>query len=44
MTVEEPILVPMLSEADRVAAVSVLTEILAAWWAKQQTTDREPGA
>jgi hypothetical protein len=31
VVVEAPVLVPRLSEADRAAAVSVLTEILAAW-------------
>ena len=45
MVVEAPVLLPTLSEADRAAAVSVLTEILAAWWAKQQATDGgEPDA
>jgi hypothetical protein len=42
--VETPVLVPTLSEGDRAVAVSVLTEILAAWWAKQQTADGGPGA
>jgi hypothetical protein len=43
VTVEEPVLVPM-SDADRAAAVSALTEILTAWWIKRQTIDRQPDA
>ena len=39
VVVEAPILVPTLSEADRATAVSVLTRILADWWAKQRATD-----
>jgi hypothetical protein len=42
--VEAPVLVPTLSEGDRAVAVSVLTEILAAWWLKYQTTDGGPDA
>jgi hypothetical protein len=41
VVVEASVLVPTLSEADQAAAVSVLTEILAAWWTKQQATDGE---
>jgi hypothetical protein len=33
VTIEEPVLVPM-SDAERVAAVSALAEILTAWWTK----------
>jgi len=45
VVVEAPALVPTLSEADWAAAVSVLTEILAASWTKQQATDGgEPDA
>jgi hypothetical protein len=42
--VEAPILVPMLPEGDQAVAVSVLTQILAAWWAKQQTAEGVPDA
>jgi len=44
VVVEEPVLVPMLSEDDRAAAVSVLTEIIAAWWLKHHTADGGPDA
>jgi len=44
VVVEAPILVPTLSEGDRAVAVSVLTEILAAWWAEQQTAEGAPDA
>jgi hypothetical protein len=45
VVVEVPVLVPTLSEAERVVAVSVLREILAASWAKQEATDGgEPDA
>jgi hypothetical protein len=45
VVVEAPVLVPTQSEADPAVAVSVLTEILAAWGAKRQTTDGgEPDA
>jgi hypothetical protein len=37
--VEDPVLVPM-SKAERSAAVAALTEIFAAWWTRQQVTDR----
>jgi hypothetical protein len=40
--VEEPVLVPM-SDAQRSSAVSAFTEILAAWWVKQQIADDQPG-
>jgi hypothetical protein len=33
VTTEEPVLVPM-SEAERAATVSVLVDILTAWWTK----------
>jgi hypothetical protein len=33
ITVVEPVLVPM-SQAERAAAVSAFTEIVAGWWAK----------
>jgi hypothetical protein len=36
VTIEEPVMVPM-SDADRAAAVSVLAEILTAWWTKHAT-------
>jgi hypothetical protein len=36
VTIEEPVLVPVL-EADRAAAASVLAEILTAWWTKHAT-------
>jgi hypothetical protein len=36
VTIEEPVLVPVL-EANRAAAVSVLAEILTAWWTKHAT-------
>jgi hypothetical protein len=39
VTIEEPVLVPM-SDAERAAAVSVLTEISAAWWTKHVTGGR----
>ena len=39
VVVEEPGLVPM-SDAERAAAVSVLAEILAAWWTKHATGGR----
>lgn len=38
---EEPVLVPM-SGAERSAAVAALTEIIAAWWTRQQAIDRSP--
>ncbi len=44
VVVEEPVLVPMLSEDDRAAAVSVLKEIIAAWWLRHQTADGGPDA
>jgi hypothetical protein len=45
VVVEASVLVPTLSEADKAVAVSALTDILAAWWAKQQATGRgEPDA
>jgi hypothetical protein len=31
-----------MSEAERSAAVAALTEILAAWWTRQQAADRSP--
>jgi hypothetical protein len=34
VTIEEPGLVPM-SDAERAAAASVLTDIVAAWWMKR---------
>jgi len=42
--VEALVLVSMLSEGDRAVAVSVLTEILAAWWRKHQTARGAPDA
>lgn len=39
MTIEEPVLVAM-SEAERAAAVSILAEILTAWWIKHGGEDR----
>jgi hypothetical protein len=38
VVVEAPVLVAALSERDRAAAVAVLTEILSAWWLRQQAT------
>jgi len=37
--IEEPDLVPM-SDAERAAAVSVLAEILTAWWVKHASDGR----
>jgi len=37
--VETPVLVRTLSEDDRAVAVSVLTEIIAAWWLRHQIAD-----
>lgn len=39
VTIEEPVLVPM-SDAERVATVSILTEILAGWWTTNSSHDR----
>ena len=42
VTIEEPVLVPAMSDADRAAAVSVLAEILTVWWTKR-ITDSQVG-
>lgn len=39
VTIEQPVLVPM-TDAERAAAVSAFTEILANWWTKH--ADDEP--
>ena len=39
ITVVEPVLVPM-SQAERAAAVSAFTEIVAGWWAKHADDER----
>jgi len=45
VVVEEPVLVPTLSEDDRaLQSVSVLTEIIAAWWLKPHPADGGPDA
>jgi hypothetical protein len=44
VVVEAPVLVPTLSEGDRAVAVSVLTEIIAAWWLRHQIADGAPDA
>jgi len=44
VVVEAPVLVPTLSEGDRAVAVSVLTEILAAWWLRSHTANGAPDA
>jgi hypothetical protein len=44
VVVEAPVLVPTLSEDDRAVAVSVLTEIIAAWWLRHQIADGRPDA
>jgi len=40
--VEAPVLVPTLSEGGRAVAVSVLAEIIAAWWLRHQIADGGP--
>ena len=39
VTIEEPVLVPM-SQAERIAAVSVLAEIFTAWWTKHASDNQ----
>jgi hypothetical protein len=39
VTIEEPVAVPM-SAAERAAAVSVLADILTAWWTKRGSEER----
>jgi hypothetical protein len=42
VTLGPPVLIPNLSEHDRAAAVAALTEILTAYWSRQQTAANRP--
>jgi hypothetical protein len=44
VTLGPPILIPDLSEHDRAAAVAALTDILTAYWSRQQTAADRPDA
>jgi len=38
IVVEEPVLVPVLTEQDRAAAVAALTDLMADWWRRRAAT------